>query len=90
MEYEKIKEWLDLVSEDFRRTNEHARFNSQIRTCHERDDVHLYSGIEIIAEVMGLELRRRDLPYEEYSHESYFIYNDVKFFQMYRKSEKDV
>ena len=90
MEYEKIKEWLDLLVEDFKRNNEHADFNSQIYTCHSRDAVHMCRGIEIVANVMGLELRRKDLPYEEYSHESYFIYNDVRFFQMYRKDDKDV
>ena len=90
MEYEKIKEWLDLLVEDFKRTNEHADFNSQIYTCHSRDAVHMGGGIEIVANVMGLELQREDDPYEGYSHESYFIYEGVKFFHWHRKDYKDV
>lgn len=90
MEYEKIKEWLDTVVEDFERTNKHAYFNDQINTCHSRDAVHMGSGIEIVADVMGLKLCRVNDPFEGFSHESYFTYKNVRFFQWHRNVDKDV
>lgn len=69
MEYEKIKEWLDLLVEDLKRDKEHADFNSQIFCSRGYDNNIPICGIGKIADIMKLSLN------EEKEHGSEFGFN---------------
>ena len=83
MEYEKIKEWLEsLILTTNARLNL-VNFNSEIKSIAIDYCVHIYKGIDIIADVMGLSLsieQRDDNPLFPYRYS--FIYKGMEFFQI--------
>ena len=82
MEYAEVKEWLDKLVANIIETESLYNFNEQIRVCRPGLTIHMFTGIDIVADVMGLELREdyeedKDFPYR-YS----FEYKGNKFIQI--------
>lgn len=59
MEIEEIKEWLDWHVENIKDRLAHRQFNGNIQVCYPELSIQLVAGIEIIADVLRLELRKR-------------------------------
>lgn len=57
MKYEEIKEWLDLLVEDLKRSREHANFNNQIYCCRGYDTTIPIVGIGMVADTIKLPLK---------------------------------
>lgn len=82
MGYTEIKERLDKVVKNIKEAESLCDFNSQISFIRPLKRIHVFRGIDIIADSMGLELREEndwgdDLPYK-YS----FMYEGIEFFQL--------
>ena len=83
MKYKKIKEWLESLIKVYHKTKATAEFDAQICICEPfSSGIHIYKGIEMVADVMGLALKeiKRDDAYIPYEYS--FIYKGVKFFQI--------
>lgn len=85
MEYEKIKEWLDEHIKHLNNARRINDFNNQISANVTYDNVLIFKGIDIVADVMGLNLKEsihEDLTLQyEYS----FTYNGITFVQYSQK-----
>lgn len=82
MEKEKIKEWLDAVVDIDRKRRGLASPGSGIQLCWSREGTQLHTGIEKIAEAMGLELQHRVEEDREYPHIYKTVYRGVEFVQV--------
>lgn len=82
MEYTEIKEWLDKLVANVKEANSLCEFNEQIFTCHQTRQVHLFTGIDIVADVMGLELKEVGRCDEQYRYKYFFMYKGIKFMQI--------
>ncbi len=81
MDYIQMKQWLDALVDNLEEQERLVYYNSRIST-YEPDRAMFLHGVEEAADIMGIELRERELPENpqfsckfEYS----FIYRDVKF-----------
>ena len=81
MEYEKMKEWLDLWVEDFKRIREHKNFNNQISCCIGYSDVITVTGIGMIADIMKIQLKEEQINNSEFgfNYEYSFEYAGATF-----------
>lgn len=85
MEYQVAKDYLDNLIRVQNEAKSSAYFNSSIQAIiiADPESVHMYRGIEIIADVMGLTLGEREWRYkEDVRTEYFFIYSGVEFFQL--------
>lgn len=85
MEYQEIKDWLDRLAENRKEALSLERLNSSIETTTPSGNVHIYKGIETVADTMGLPLQQEPF-YEPTKY--YFIYREVEFFQFGKSDEK--
>lgn len=88
MEFQNIKEWLDLNISIRRQLIETENLNEQVQLCrpNKENTLHVYKGIDILADVVGAELLlREDLEDEEYPYYHYFMYDGFEVFQMSRE-----
>lgn len=84
MEYAEIKEWLDRHVRHFKEGNELEQFNSQISALTWDTKIQMFSGIKLVADIMGLDLvktvrKRKDV---EYPYKYSFVYDGVMFIQL--------
>ena len=85
MEFQNIKEWLDLHISIRRQLIEAEHLNELCRPNKE-NTLHVYKGIDILADVVGAELLlREDLEDEEYPYYHYFMYDGFEVFQIGRE-----
>jgi hypothetical protein len=82
MEYEKIKEWLDKLVRNLKEAQELENFNSQIMCCCPCTTIQIYKGIDIIADVMGIELNVEKGWHDEYPFRYSFVYDGIVFSQI--------
>ena len=82
MEYEEIKEWLDKLVINLKEAQELEYFNEQINTCVMNRQVQIYKGIDIIADVMGIELNIEEDMGCVYPFSYSFMHDGVIFFQL--------
>lgn len=80
MEFE-IREWLDAIVDTIKKQERLSDFNKSIKFSEPESAYHVYFGIEIVADLMGLQLKcdfdnRIELPYC-YS----FSYRGIEFRQ---------
>ena len=87
MDYENIKTWLDTLIDHLHQEQALEQFNNQIYLTSPDTDIYFRQGIDLVADIMGLELRERDIsdmkikPNYVYS----FTYRDTKFLQLGEK-----
>lgn len=83
MEYSDVKAWLDELAEDFKRATRNKVLSTDIVACAAAisNRVLVYSGIEIIADIMGLGLKEEEINLSDgtTSYKYFFIYSDVEF-----------
>ena len=82
MKYEKIKEWLDKLVDNNVEAKQLEEFNNQISTIFADDYIHIYKGIQIIADVMGIELKERKRECKVFPYEYFFEYRGIEFVQI--------
>lgn len=80
MEFTDVKEWLHWHADNLKLRGHMERLDNRICTIPAGDYVHLYEGIETVADIMGLGLVE-DGKCEEY-YRYYFLYENVKFMQL--------
>ena len=79
MEYTDVKEWLDWQIKDAEERRKNEPLNSDICAISTPDEIQMYKGIDIVADILGAELKERRLK-EYYCY--YFFYNDVEVLQL--------
>lgn len=82
MEIEEIKEWLDWHVANLKECQAHAQLNSSIRTCFAERYIHLYRGIDIIADVLGVKLEVKKLKDDVLQYS--FMYGETEVIQLER------
>lgn len=82
MEYQEIKDWLDRIVIMQTAAASYEDFNSSIQAVllTNKKRIQLYVGIEIVADVMGLQLDSMDRT--DGLTEYFFTYSGFKFFQL--------
>ena len=83
MEYEVVKQWLDELVKANREANKENVLTSSIRAVAAVDtSVLVFSGIDIVADVMGLELQEELITHDSDFRYSYtFKYDGMRFVQ---------
>lgn len=83
MEYEVVKKWLDELVKANREANKENVLTSSIRAVAAVDtSVLVFSGIDIVADVMGLELKEEPITGDSDFRYSYtFKYDGMRFVQ---------
>lgn len=85
MGYREIKEWLDRLVENRKERAALTQLNSSICTVGAESTIHLYKGIEIIADVLGVPLQKTTccgtIMY-------YCVYNGTEIRQIGKSNEK--
>lgn len=75
MDYASVKEWLDILVKRFKESTKEEHLNSQIYASASIDDsVLIYSGFEVVADVMGLDVKE-ELFYSESLNENRYNYS---------------
>ena len=75
MDYASVKEWLDILVKRFKESTKKEYLNSQIYASANIDDaILIYSGFEVVADVMGLGIKE-DLFYSESLQENQYHYS---------------
>lgn len=83
MEFEKIKAWLDEIVDIVRRERDVECFSNNISLCNAyKYYTQFYQGIDIVADVMGLDLYESQRDDEKYRYEYSFTYKGVYFTQI--------
>lgn len=87
MEFETVKEWLDKLVDSYNELKNLKYCSTQIEMCGIMNHIHIYKGIEIIAEAMGIQLEMicdDDIKYK-YPYKYYFIYRRYEILQLCEK-----
>lgn len=80
MEYEQVEEWLDNLATLQKESNKMHYLNNSVRASLNAEDVLVYEGIEVVADLMGIELKEETMSSEySFRYRYSFIYNDVTF-----------
>lgn len=81
MEYQEVKEWLDELIRARNRCLSLECLDTNIQAImHPTMDIHIYKGIEIVADVMGLKLTERK--FNDKRMDYFFMYSNIEFFQI--------
>lgn len=75
-EVEALKYWMDALILHIKQGQALKEFNGKIEAISPVDYIHIYSGIDIMADILGVELLEGKL---HNGYEYYFLYNGVKF-----------
>lgn len=78
MEYEQVKEWLDKLVDNINQQFTLQNFNNQIRTYTPDKYIFIHEGIDIIADVIGVELSEN---VTEGTYRYSLIYRGIEFLQ---------
>ena len=89
---ESAEKWLDKIIKLQKQLNKARILTDDIYVCSENNNVHIYSGLEQVAEVLGVEYNSRewDVKNSSYDEELYFTYKGVEVIQLGRTDAKDV
>lgn len=82
MEYEKIKDWLDKLVDNHKELKSLEDYNNQICLAAVAYFIQIYSGIQMIADVMGFVLNEEERECTGYPYEYSFYYRGIKFLQI--------
>lgn len=87
MEYEVVKKWLDELVKANREANKENVLTSSIRAVAAVDtSVLVFSGIDIVADVMGLELKEEPITSDsDFRYLYTFRYDGMRFVQYNRR-----
>lgn len=81
MEYYEVRNWLDAIVETIERQKQLVQLNSSIKTHNPRDFYWISTGIEIIADVMGLKLDCTVKENTNYPYQYTLLYRNIEFVQ---------
>lgn len=85
MEFTDAREWLDALVDNLEQRKNLTYFNNQIRTTGGTGDIQIYTGIDILADLLGIELEEEIFKGMEYPYCCYFFYRNIKIFQLSRE-----
>lgn len=81
MDYADVKEWLDILVDRYKKATEAMYLVPRIKARASCDtSVMIYEGIDIVADIMGVELKEEEFK-SELGHKYYyhFFYEGVEF-----------
>ena len=86
MDFESVKAWLDENIAIRKRLVELDNFNEEMQLCtvNKENTLHVYKGIEIIAELLGKVLVETEFD-DDIPYKYYFMYDGVEVFQLSRE-----
>lgn len=80
------RDWLNLQVKNLARRKESYTLNEAIRLVEPDDRVHMYRGIVLITELLGLKLKEKHNEYDYlYPWEYSFMYQGTEFYQIERE-----
>jgi len=83
MNFEDLKEWMNLQVSLFKSAGAARCFNDQIVACCPYGrGIHIYCGLDIIADVLGLELKEKKTGDPQFEYEYTVFYDGVRFYQI--------
>lgn len=84
MDKKRVKKWLDnlVLSRKKYLKNEYLMDGIRVCTGSLGDGIHIYSGINEIADVMALDLKEKFFGNYDYPYKYWFVYDGVEFFQI--------
>lgn len=87
MEFESVKAWLDMNISIRKQLIELEDYNEQLMLCrpNQKDTVHVFKGIEIMADLLGKEIAMVERNDTEIPYEYYFMYEGFKVLQLSRE-----
>ena len=85
MELKNVKEWLDKLVDTQNELRDLKYCNTQIEVCGIMDHIHIYRGIEKIADAVGAELRMIRGDDREYPYRYFFRYRGWEITQIEEK-----
>ena len=81
-----VRDWLNLQVKNLAMRKESYVLNGTIRLVEPDDRVHVYSGIALITELLGLKLKEKHDKYDYlYPWEYSFMYQGTEFYQIERE-----
>lgn len=81
MQEVEIREWLDKLVDNIKDRQALKEFNIQISACSAEDYIHLWDGIEIVSDSLGIKLKRE--PHDEkYKEKLSFVYKGIEVMQL--------
>lgn len=91
MDFVDMKRYLDDLVDRFKAATQEIGFPGGIRAAACNDSsILVYSGIEVIADIMNLKLEKKKLNLEgDEVYECYFMYRGVKFHHFERKGSEE-
>lgn len=91
-EQEKITAWVEKVAKAYNSVRNLKDYSEDVCFCesYRGNEVHIYSGLEYIAEMLGIELIYTDRHDDDYPFEVSFVYKGVKFFQLNTSMERKI
>lgn len=81
MEFTELEEWLDKIVAAKKELADLKVFNSQIEMGNADSSVMLFKGIDVVADIIGVQLERRGFT-EEIKYHYSFIYEGVEFWHV--------
>lgn len=84
MEFTDAREWLDALIANAEERRNLTYFNNQIRAMSEPGYIQIYTGLDILSDLLGVELEEEILKGSEYPYCYYFIYRGIKICQVTR------
>lgn len=75
-------EWLDARVDIYKRDKETANFNNQISAINVTSYVQISSGINLIADIIGVKLKLEKLKNVTYKYRYSFVYKEIEFAQV--------
>ncbi|MDE6567939.1 MAG: hypothetical protein K2K70_09465 [Lachnospiraceae bacterium] len=81
---EMAMDWLNSLISNMEHQRQLEKLNSRIETISRPNDIHIYSGIEELADVLGEELTERERKVDD-CLEYFFIYNGVRVFGIFEE-----
>lgn len=81
MEFSEVKDWLDAHVDIIEQEKQLMHLNSSVRSLHPMELIFLDTGIEIIADIMGLELECTVNEDRNYPYRYAIVYRNIEFVQ---------
>jgi hypothetical protein len=85
MGFKNVKEWLDKLVDNQNELRNLKYCNSQIELCGPTDTIHIFRGIEKIADAVGVELQMICDDSREYPYRYFFRYRGWEVTQIEEK-----
>lgn len=89
MGFADVKEWMDALVDNLEYRRSMDSFNNQVQTISTNNRIHMDSGIDILADMLGVDLKEKVLEDVEYPYRYHFFYRNIEVFQLSKEKVID-